>query len=251
MSRCQRFDFHRISQNDIAGKLKEICDGEGIKIEEEALNVLAKNATGSLRDAENLLEKLSTHYGFDINLNQVRDMLGITGNERIKELVEYIIDADITEGIKTINEINNDGFDLKQLNRELIAYLRGLLLIKTGYNNDIDFTSEETSLLSELSAKTTVEKILKAIKISASWNSILIVTQRCRWNWQWWIVRCRLSKKNQCLRLIQSRRYPISNRKKRYRLLPLLRKRPLKRSLQLLANPLFPLNRKSRYNLIK
>jgi DNA polymerase-3 subunit gamma/tau len=92
-------------------------------------------------------------------------MLGITGNERIKELVEYIIDADITEGIKTINEINNDGFDLKQLNRELIAYLRGLLLIKTGYNNDIDFTSEETSLLSELSAKTTVEKILKAIKI--------------------------------------------------------------------------------------
>ncbi len=165
MSRCQRFDFHRISQNDIAGKLKEICDGEGIKIEEEALNVLAKNATGSLRDAENLLEKLSTHYGFDINLSQVRDMLGITGNERIKELVEHIIDADITGGIKTINEINNDGFDLKQLNRELIAYLRGLLLLKTGYSNNIDFTPEETSLLAVLADKTTVEKILKAIKI--------------------------------------------------------------------------------------
>jgi DNA polymerase-3 subunit gamma/tau len=165
MSRCQRFDFHRISQNDIADKLKEICDGEGIKIEQEALNVLAKNATGSLRDAENLLEKLSTHYGSDINLNQVRDMLGITGNERIKELVGHIINANITDGIKTINEINNDGFDLKQLNRELISYLRGLLLIKTGYSSDIEFTPEETVLLKELADKSTVEKILKAIKI--------------------------------------------------------------------------------------
>ena len=55
-------------------------------------------------------------------------MLGITGNERIKELAEHIINGNITDGIKTINAINNDGFDLKQLNRELIAYLRGLLL---------------------------------------------------------------------------------------------------------------------------
>ncbi|MDD4923329.1 MAG: DNA polymerase III subunit gamma/tau [Dehalococcoidales bacterium] len=163
MSRCQRFDFRRISQNDIAEKLNQICDSEGIKIEREALNVLAKNSTGSLRDAENLLEKLSTHYGSDINLNQVRDMLGITGNERIKELVEHIVNANITGGIKTINAINSDGFDLKQLNRELIAYLRGLLLLKTGYSNDLDFTPEETVVLAELADKSTVEQILKAI----------------------------------------------------------------------------------------
>ena len=85
-------------------------------------------------------EKLYTHYGSDINLNQVRDMLGITGNERIKELVEYIMGSNITAGIQTINAIKDDGFDLKQLNRELIAYLRGLLLLKTGYNSDLDFT---------------------------------------------------------------------------------------------------------------
>jgi DNA polymerase-3 subunit gamma/tau len=103
MSRCQRFDFHRISQTVITDKLKQICDSEGITIDREALNVLAKNATGSLRDAENLLEKLYTHYGSDINLNQVRDMLGITGNERIKVLVEYIMGSNITAGIQTIN----------------------------------------------------------------------------------------------------------------------------------------------------
>jgi DNA polymerase-3 subunit gamma/tau len=165
MSRCQRFDFHRVSQNDIAAKLQQICDSEGIKIEREALNLLAKNSTGSLRDAENLLEKLFTHYGADINLAEVRDMLGITGNERIKDLVEYIINGNITAGIKTINAINNDGFDLKQLNRELITYLRGLLLLKTGYTSDLDFTPEELAVLAELAGKSTVEQILKAIKI--------------------------------------------------------------------------------------
>ena len=164
MSRCQRFDFHRISQNDVVNKLKQICDSEGITIDREALNVLAKNATGSLRDAENLLEKLYTHYGSDINLSQVRDMLGITGNERIKELVEHIISTNITAGIQTINAIKDEGFDLKQLNRELIAYLRGLLLLKTGYNNDLDFTPEEITLLAELAERSTVEQILNAIK---------------------------------------------------------------------------------------
>jgi DNA polymerase-3 subunit gamma/tau len=164
MSRCQRFDFHRLSQSDITGKLKQICDSEGIKIEQEALNLVAKNATGSLRDAENLLEKLSTHYGDNINLNQVRDMLGITGIEHIKELVEHIISGNITDGIKTINAISDEGFDLKQLNREIITYLRGLLLIKTGYDKDLDFTPEEISSLNEFSSKASVEQILKAIK---------------------------------------------------------------------------------------
>ena len=164
MSRCQRFDFHRISQTVITDKLKQICDSEGITIDREALNVLAKNSTGSLRDAENLLEKLYTHYGSDINLNQVRDMLGITGNERIKVLVEYIMGSNITAGIQTINAIKDDGFDLKQLNRELIAYLRGLLLLKTGYNSDLDLTPEEMTLLAELAERSTVEQILKAIK---------------------------------------------------------------------------------------
>ncbi len=165
MSRCQRFDFRRISQNDILQKLKQICSIENIKIEEEALNIIAKNATGSLRDAENLLERVSTHYGADINLNQVRDVLGITGNERVTELVEHIINGNISDGIKTINAINYEGFDLKQLNRELISYLRGLLLVKTGYNKGLDFTAEEISILEELANRSSIEQVLKAIKL--------------------------------------------------------------------------------------
>ncbi len=86
ISRCQRFDFRRVSQKYIVQKLNLICSSEGIKIEPEALRLIAKSAAGSLRDAENLLEQLFTYYGSDIGLSQAQAILGITGDERAREL---------------------------------------------------------------------------------------------------------------------------------------------------------------------
>ena len=165
ISRCQRFDFRRVSQKDIVQKLNLICSSEGIKIEPEALRLIAKSAAGSLRDAENLLEQLFTYYGSDIGLSQAQAILGITGDERARELARQIIDSDITTGMKTINAVSNDGLDLKQFNRELVAYLRGLLLVKTGGDKDLDFTAEEIAELKDLAAKASVEQILKAVKL--------------------------------------------------------------------------------------
>ncbi|GAG89081.1 unnamed protein product, partial [marine sediment metagenome] len=101
-------------------------------MESEALRLIAKSATGSLRDAENLLEQLTTYYGSEVGLQQVQGMLGITGDQRVKEVAKHMVDNDISAGIKTINGVDNDGLDLRQFNRELVEYLRGLLLIKTG-----------------------------------------------------------------------------------------------------------------------
>jgi DNA polymerase-3 subunit gamma/tau len=165
MSRCQRFDFRRISQNDMMQKLQQICKSEGIKIKEEALNLIARNSTGSLRDAENLMEKLFTYYGPSVSLKQVQSVLGITGDERAKELVEHIVNGDLPAGIKTINSVNNDGFDLKQFNREIVKYLRGLLLIRNGYQKDLDFTTEEIAALTDLANMISTEQVLKAIKL--------------------------------------------------------------------------------------
>ena len=86
MSRCQRFDFRRISQSDVAAKLTRICNTEGIHIEPEALRLIARATTGSLRDAENLLQQLTTYYGTEIGLTQVQGLLGITGDWRAREL---------------------------------------------------------------------------------------------------------------------------------------------------------------------
>jgi len=165
LSRCQRFDFRRLSQVDVISKLTHICSIEGITTEPEALRLIAKSATGSLRDAENLLEQLTTYYGSEIGLQQVQATLGITGDWRTKELVKHIINNDISASMTTINSVNSDGLDLRQFNRELVEYLRALLLIKTGSDEAVDLTAEDIVELKDLAARASLEQILKATKL--------------------------------------------------------------------------------------
>jgi len=165
LSRCQRFDFRRISQADVVSKLTSICDAEGIQMETQALQLIAKSTTGSLRDAENLLERLTTCYGSEVGLSQVQAILGITGDWRAKELAKQIINNDLSAGMATLNSVNNDGLDLRQFNRELVEYLRGLLLIKTGSDEAVDFTPEDMAELKDLAAKASLPQILKAVKL--------------------------------------------------------------------------------------
>jgi len=165
MSRCQRFDFRRISQADVVAKLTQIGKKEALKIESEALQLIARAATGSLRDAENLLEQLTTYYGKKVTLQQVQTILGIAGDWRAKEMVKYIVDNDVAAGVSTINSINSDGLDLRQFNRELVAYLRALLLAKTGSVESIDLPAEDIEELKELAGKASLSQILKAVKL--------------------------------------------------------------------------------------
>jgi len=165
MSRCQRFDFRRLHQTDIVSKLSHICKAEKIKIEPEAIRLVARSATGSLRDAENLLEQLTTYYGPEISLHQVQETLGITGDWRTKELARHIINNDVVAGVATINSVNTDGLNLRQFNRELVEYLRGLLLVKTGAEESVDLTVEDLAELKELASKASLSQVLKAIKV--------------------------------------------------------------------------------------
>jgi len=165
LSRCQRFDFRRISQADVVSKLTRICNAEDIHIEPEGLRLIARSATGSLRDAENLLQQLTTYYGTEIGLRQIQAILGITGDKRAKELVRHIVNNDISAGVSTINSVNNDGLDLRQFNREVVEYLRQLLLIKTGSEEATDLTTEDIAELKELAARTSLAQISKAIRL--------------------------------------------------------------------------------------
>ncbi|HEY86926.1 MAG TPA: DNA polymerase III subunit gamma/tau [Dehalococcoidia bacterium] len=165
LSRCQRFDFRRISQSDMVSKLTHICNEEGIYIEPDGLRLMARSATGSLRDAENLLQQLTTYYGSEIELHQIQAILGVTGDWRVKELVKHIINNDVSAGMTTINSVNSDGLDLKQFNRELVEYLRGLLLIKTGSDEAVDFTDGDIAELKDLAVKASLPQILKVVKL--------------------------------------------------------------------------------------
>jgi DNA polymerase-3 subunit gamma/tau len=164
MSRCQRFDFHRLSQSSVISKLNLICEKEGIKIAHEALRLIAKVSTGSLRDSENLLEQLVTYYGHEITLQQVQEMLGISGDMRIRELARHIVNKDISAGLKTINSVAVDGLDLRQFNRELVDYLRELLLVKSGSEEVIDVTSDDLMEIKELAAFAGLDYLLIAVK---------------------------------------------------------------------------------------
>jgi DNA polymerase-3 subunit gamma/tau len=164
VSRCQRFDFHRLSQQDIESKLSRITKAEGIKIQPQALRLITRSAGGSLRDAENLLEQLTTYYGNNVKLKQAQEMLGITGDKRAGELVGHIMANDITAGMKLLNTVTNDGLDLKQFNRELVAYLRQLLLVKAGSEEAGDFTAEELATLKDIASQADMGQILKTVK---------------------------------------------------------------------------------------
>ena len=164
LSRCQRFDFHRLSLNDVVTKLSHICKSEGIEIGTEALKLIARSATGSMRDAENLLQQTMTYYGKKIDLPQAQALLGISGDRRSRELVGHIVNKDIAAGIATINNVNNDGLDLRQFHRELMEYLRELLLVKTGSSNSIELTAEDIKELKEMADKASLNQILKTVK---------------------------------------------------------------------------------------
>ena len=165
MSRCQRFDFHRISQTAIMKRMTHVCKEENLTITQESLRLIARSATGSMRDAWNVLEQLSIYYGSEISFQQVQDLLGITGDARVRELIKYIVEDNVSAAVATINSVNNDGLDLKNFKRELVEYLRSLLLVKTGSDSSVDMTGEDLNELKQLAEKASLPKVLRALKL--------------------------------------------------------------------------------------
>ena len=164
MSRCQRFDFRRLTQASVIDKLQFICGKEQIHAEPEALKLIARVTTGSLRDAENILEQLVSYYGNTIALHQVQSMLGITGDIRTRELAQYLIRKELSAGLNTINGISDDGLDLRQINRELVSYLRDLLLVKSGSEDVVDATSDDLGDMKNLASEASLDFLLAAVK---------------------------------------------------------------------------------------
>ncbi len=165
LSRCQRFDFRRLSQTAIASKLAYVCEREGIDAVPTALKLIARSVHGSLRDAENLLEQLVAYYGCRVGVSDVEETLGVTADWRVKELAKCIIRKEIGAGLATINSATSDGLDLKQFNRALVDYLRSILMVKAGAAGVLDFAAEDLAAVGGLAEAISLEEILKAVKL--------------------------------------------------------------------------------------
>ena len=107
---------------------------------------------------------MTTYYGTDIELAQIKATLGITGDWRAKELVKQIVNNDIAAAIKTVHSVNNDGLDLKQFTREVAADLRILMLVKTNVTESVNLTGEDLIIYKEMAGKASLNQILRAVK---------------------------------------------------------------------------------------
>ncbi|MBD3270748.1 DNA polymerase III subunit gamma/tau [Candidatus Peregrinibacteria bacterium] len=140
ISRCQRFDFKRITENDIINRLMFVCENESIKAEKEALGIIAKQAKGGLRDALTMLEQMIVDNG--INLEYVKKTLGISESIIADELFQHINDGLTKEAIKTVERIYQQGIDLTVFTRDYLEFLRQKMLTaieenKTDYAEQI------------------------------------------------------------------------------------------------------------------
>jgi DNA polymerase-3 subunit gamma/tau len=164
ISRCQRFDFRRLPLAAVVSRLEHICRQEGIQIEAAALQEIARSASGSLRDAINLVEQLSNYYGSSPSLEQVRDSLGLTADARARQLVRHALDKDLSAGLKLIAAVRDDGVDMQQFQREVVNYLRAVLVVKSDAEDTLDLAVEEVEEMRSLSSAAPSEDILRALR---------------------------------------------------------------------------------------
>jgi DNA polymerase III subunit gamma/tau len=166
LSRCQRFDFRRIPLQDIIGHLKYIAEQEGLAVEPAALDLIARSATGSMRDAESLLDQLMSYGGEEITLAQVQSVLGTVPSRSVGELVEQLVARNVARGLDVINRVVGDGVDPRQFNRQVVEYLRELLLIKVGDDSSlVHVTPEVLQEMKGQAAQLSIRELIKVVKL--------------------------------------------------------------------------------------
>ncbi len=141
LSRCQRHEFRRVPLELIVGNLKELTKAEGLQAEDDALRLIARQATGSLRDAQSLLDQLAS-VGAPITLGLAQKILGTATNQAVLDLVSAIKNRESGMALETLQRTLESGVDPRTLARQLVEYLRGLLLIQMGNREQVEAIKE-------------------------------------------------------------------------------------------------------------
>lgn len=128
-SRCQRFDFKRVTDSDIVKRLREVADGSGIAADDDALQLIAVQADGGMRDALSLFDQCGV-MAERVSAETVRSVLGIVGREALRELVKAVGEGNVPKSLELLETLLAGGKDVKQIITELAEYLRAVLLYK-------------------------------------------------------------------------------------------------------------------------
>ena len=165
LSRCQRFDFKRITSEDIVGRLEEIAQKDKITIDEASLRLIAKVAQGSMRDALSVLDQCIAFSDSAIEYKYISAILGIVDDALLFDISQAIADQDISSVMLLIERITIEGRDINQFMEDLTQYFRNLLMCKVVEKVEtvIDVTQETIDALKNHSHKLSQEKIIKCI----------------------------------------------------------------------------------------
>ena len=168
LSRCQRYDFRRISIDTITDRLRELMEMEQIQVEERALRYVAKTADGSFRDALSLLDQcIAFHFGQELTYDKVLDVLGAVDTGVFSRLFGFVLERDVQECISLLEEIVMQGRELTQFVTDFTWYLRNLLLAKTSDSIEdiIDVSSENLLRLKEEAERIEADAVMRYIRI--------------------------------------------------------------------------------------
>lgn len=168
LSRCQRYDFKRITIDTIADRLMELMAAENIEVEEKAIRYVAKAADGSMRDALSLLDQCIAFYlGQKLTYDNVLEVLGAVDNEIFSKLTRSVIEGDVVSSIHILDEMVMQGRELGQFVSDFIWYLRNLMLVKSsdGVEDVIDASAERIAALKEEAQMVDIDVIMRYIRI--------------------------------------------------------------------------------------
>ena len=178
LSRCQRFDFKRISNEDIIKRLKIVCKESDIEISEGALNIIAVLSEGAMRDALSILERCIQDGENKIDEDKIKDLVGIPKITFVHDITRAIIEYNIDDALESVNKVLDEGKDVTNLIWEIIKYIKDILVYKAC--NKIELYSEdEKAKIEELSKQVTKERLVSLVyELSEIENELKWSTQK-------------------------------------------------------------------------
>ena len=167
ISRCQRFDFKRITTRRIVEHLYYVAGQEGITLERSAAELIARAAAGGMRDALSLLDQAIAYAGTEISLAHVQAMLGVADPRAISKFITCVAELDGSAVLHLINELSEAGADLRQVNVQVMEYWRSLMLTRAGANTAeiLDLTEDEMREVNQLARQFALEELTECARI--------------------------------------------------------------------------------------
>ncbi len=162
LSRCQRFDFKKISNGDIIKRLEIVCKESNIEITKEALQIVATLSEGAMRDALSILERCIQDGENQIDEDKIKDLVGIPKMVYVHDIVEAIIRYDVDKALVTVNEVLEDGKDISNLLWEIIKYVKDILLYKATNHLEL-YSEEEKNKVKEISETVEKERLINLV----------------------------------------------------------------------------------------